>query len=420
MSLFNKFNPNDIISKAKSTVDNAAQAAKDAAEKVKTANEQSKAEKAAMDEQYTNLANQNTAQIISSIINNTSNESIFDNKDMNTIFTFTKEFYEKIVLPASSVSQTRVSMFPFVPEKLSERFGKNVPMFNREERVIFHIKVDGKQELMLSEKAFYFVLNTTGNEKYLSKGRVPLDKINEMSIEITDKAKFKCNNFVVAEFSLNKSLKEDFISVNEYFNRMKNNNFTITDIEVDKIIREKIGDKISSEIKKYMVYDDELLVYFAWGIDSVTAKDYIVCTNYQIIILDREMFGATSNIKQLYYEDITSALTEQNSKNNDLTGFLLETALTAALKTCDLTISVAGAVTKINTLYKVEAERVVQVYHEFRKLSKQAAKQQNVQVVQKNDIDPLEQLKKLKDLLDMGIITEQEFENKKTSLLEKI
>ena len=91
----------------------------------------------------------------------------------------------------------------------------------------------------------------------------------------------------------------------------------------------------------------------------MSAKDYIVCTTKQIIVVNREMLGATANIKQFYYEDITSASTEQNAKSSDFTTALLETAITAATKTCDLIISVAGATTKIDTLFKVEAERVV-------------------------------------------------------------
>ena len=198
-----------------------------------------------------------------------------------------------------------------------------------------------------------------------------------------------------------------------------NHDFVITDEEVDKLIRQKIGEKIYAEVKKYMVYDDELLVYFAWGLDSLSAKDYIVCTNKQIIRMDREMFGATANIKQFYYEDIVSVSTEQNAKSNDLTGALIETALTAATKTCDLVITTAGAGLRINTLFKVEAERVVAVYHHYRKEIQTASSQPQV-VVQQQTADPLEQLEKLSKMKEMGILSEDEFNEKKAALLSKI
>ncbi|MBR5157297.1 MAG: SHOCT domain-containing protein [Clostridia bacterium] len=131
--------------------------------------------------------------------------------------------------------------------------------------------------------------------------------------------------------------------------------------------------------------------------------------------MDREMFGATANIKQFYYEDIISASTEQNATSNDLTVALLETAITAATKTCDLVISTAGAGLRINTLFKVEAERVVAVYHHYRKEAKKATAQPQVVVQQQND--PMEQLEKLAKLKDSGIITQEEFDAKKKELL---
>ena len=134
------------------------------------------------------------------------------------------------------------------------------------------------------------------------------------------------------------------------------------------------------------------------------------------------MLGATSNVKQFYYEDITSASTEQNSNSSSLSGALLDAAITAATKTCDLYFSVAGARNKIKTLYKSEAERIVAVYHQYRKAAKEANSQPQVIVQQAAPTadDPLEQLKKLASLKDMGVISEEEFNQKKADLLAKL
>ena len=159
---------------------------------------------------------------------------------------------------------------------------------------------------------------------------------------------FKCNNFNVATLKAVNIYEQDYITLNDYFRCIEENDFEITDKEIDKIIQEKIGQKIYQQIKKYMIYDDEYAIYFAWGVDSITAKDYVVCTTKQIIIMDREVFGATANVKQFYYEDITSMGTVQNTIG------LLDMALTALFKQCDLEINVAGACQKINTLNKIE------------------------------------------------------------------
>ena len=211
--------------------------------------------------------------------------------------------------------------------------------------------------------------------------------------------------------------EEDFITLNNYFQCIEKQDFEITDQEVNDLIREKIGENIYSQIKKYMVYDDELMLYFAWGLDSLTAKDYIVCTTKQVIIMDRELFGATANVKQLYYEDITAMNTDQNSKSSDLTGMLLDTAITSLTNTCDLVIHFAGGMHKINTLIKPEAERVVAIYHQCRKEQKQAASQPTI-IQQQPDV--LDQIQKLATLKENGILSEEEFNQKKTELLSKL
>ena len=110
---------------------------------------------------------------------------------------------------------------------------------------------------------------------------------------------FKCDQVDLARIDVVDNREEDFITLNNYFQCIEKQDFEITDQEVNDLIREKIGENIYSQIKKYMVYDDELMLYFAWGLDSLTAKDYIVCTTKQVIIMDRELFGATANVKQL-------------------------------------------------------------------------------------------------------------------------
>ncbi len=422
MGLFDKLNANDLLDKAKSAASSASQMAKDKAGVLSASYEQKKEEKAIADRDASEKADKASAEIINAVLSYENNGTLFKSIDLETLKNFSKDFYDKLILPASSVNTTRITMYPFISQKLIERFSRDVPMFSSVETPLVHIKADGKQELMLTEKAFYFVLNKSGSDRFLSRGRIPAEQISEISFDIGEDnatSTVKCDEYVLAEFVTNNGLRQDFIGLKEYFKRIKEENFEITSAQVDALIKEKIGNKICDELKKYMNFEDEEFVYFAWGLSSLSAKDYIVCTSSQIIVMDREMLGATANVKQFYYEDITSANTIQNSKNNNLTGFLIDTAITAATKTCDLEISVAGAKMKIATLYKVEAERVVQVYHEFRKGKKKAESTPQV-IVQQQAESPIEQLKKLSELKDLGIISEEEFNTKKTELLAKI
>lgn len=402
----------------------AAEKAKEAAEKAKAVAAEAKAEherKKAEAEQYRlemeAKASAKADEIISAIKAYENDGSFFKNTTKEELLAFTKDFYDKILLPANSVSQSKIRMYPYIEDKQIGKFAKTWSGYNASETAILYLKAEGKQEILLTDSTLYFSLALEEDAKFFAKGSVSCDEISRFSTNNAGSVyEFKCDEYVLGTFGADKSTSEDFVTLNNFFNCVMNHDFVITDEEVDKLIREKIGDKVYAEVKKYMVYDDELLVYFAWGLDSLSAKDYIVCTNKQIIRMDREMFGATANVKQFYYEDIVSASTEQNAKSNDLTVALIETAITAATKTCDLVISTAGAILRIDSLYKVEAERVVAVYHHYRKESKKAAAQPQV-IVQQAQADPMEQLEKLAKLKEAGIVTQEEFDAKKKELL---
>ena len=418
MALFNK---DDLFSKAKKAMNNAADSVKKTADNIKANMEQQKQEREAHEAEMNQKASEKAEYIINTIKANDNNGSLFGGVDSATLLAFTKDFYDRLLMPANSVSYSRISMYPYIDGKMFEKVKTCVSEYDDSETALVLIKADRKQLLLITDKTLYFVLRLEEDNNFFVKGKVSNEEISEIKFNIDEeKSEIVCDGFTLASFKTDKTIREDFMSLNNYFKRIREKSFKITDEEVDLLIKEKIGKKIASEIKKYMVFDDELFVYFACGLDSLAAKDYIVCTTKQIIVFDRELFGATGNIKQFYYEDITSASTEQNSTDNTLSGYLIDTALTAATKTCDLYFSVAGAKNKIKTLFKVEAERVIAVYHQYRKEAKLSASQPQVIVQQQTAADPLEQLQKLASMKDMGIISEEEFEKKKADLLNKL
>ena len=162
--------------------------------------------------------------------------------------------------------------------------------------------------------------------------------------------------------------------------------------------------------------EDELIIYFAWGVDSLTAKDFLMCTTRQFVLLDRELLGVAQNVKKFYLEDIISMATEQANAES-----LTVTLLNAALSLCNLTIHTAGTSLKIQTLSVTEAERVVEVYNKYKRFAREEAKKP-IAVVQAApaQADPLEQLEKLQKLKEAGIISQEEFDIKKADLLSKL
>lgn len=410
------------LDKLKDAANTAKEKAQEAIEAAKAAQEQKRAEQEAYMAEMNEKAAKKAEEIIGAIESSSATAGFFSHVTNDELLGFTKEFYDKILMPANSVSQSKVTMYPYVTGKKFTKFCEQVGCYDAGETPLLHLVAEKKKEILITSTSLYFTIPLEEDAKFVARGKVSCDCIGMFSmVKEGDTYAFKCDDYTIVSLPADKATAEDCITLNNYFNCITKKDFVITDEEVDQLIRDKIGEKVYAEVKKYMVFDDELLVYFAWGLDSLSAKDYFVCTNKQVIMVNREMGGATANIKQFYYEDITSASVLQNSNNSSLTGYLLETALTAAMQTCDLVLSVAGATNRIDTLYKVEAERVVAIYHHYRKEAKtQSAPQQVVIQQSAPQDDPLEQLKKLSQLKDAGIISEDEFNQKKADLLAKL
>lgn len=419
------------MDKLKEATDKAMESAGNAAQKAKEVYEQKKeeqAEKKLEQEAYEAEMREKVRILSESLVEgiyasgDDSNGGFYSNISEGDLLAFTKDFFEKILLPANSVSKSYISMYPYIDAKKLKSINKSFPNYDETEKPVIIIKDPDNQEFLLTTNSFYFKVAHPEDGKYFAIGKVPCNKISIFELEKQDISYiFKCDGFKLANLRITNGYEQDFITLNNYFKCIIEKDFEITDQEIDTIIHKKIGDKIYEQVKKYMIYDDELAIYFAWGLDSITAKDYIVCTTKQIIIMNREAFGVTANVKQFYYEDITSVSTIQNTNDSSLTGMIIDAAFTAAFKQCDLEINVSGAREKISTLNKVEAERVVALYHLYRKSIKQANSQPQV-IIQQTEAQPdiIDQITKLAKLKEAGILTEEEFNSKKTELLAKL
>lgn len=411
------------LNKLKETTSGALDGVKNAAADAKSKIDASVAEKQALNAELTAKAEAMSQDLVSKIEEafDPVNGLLFDSIDEACSKSFAKEYYEKMVLPGSRTSTSCIVMHPYLDKKHLSKISKKVSSFDATDEPLLHIKDSDNQELVFSNKALYFKVSLPDNPKFYAEGRIPSEKINAITIEISDCMYIlSCNNVKLMSIRLVNAYKQDAIAISEYFNRLKNNYFEINEDEVDGLIHRKIGDNIYQSIKKYMSYDDEKILYYAGGLNDISATDYIACTNKQIIIVDREMFGMTSNVKQFYYEDVTAMQTLQNSNTGDFTTDLLVSAITAATKTCDLEISVAGSKEKISTLFTLEAQRVIGIYHEQRKKIKEESKAPQQTIIQQAAPDAVEQLAKLAKLKDAGILTEEEFNAKKADLISKI
>ncbi len=459
----------DVKNTAMEAVGSAAQSAKDSYEKVIAEIEQKKADADALDAALKEKERAFAKEIIEGIKEYTdgSKGGVFSSVDEERVLKFTKEFYEKILLPGNRNSSGMISMYPYIDDKKVRAFGKTFSDYNTNERPLIYIKDDDGQEILFTYSNFYFKFSLPENKKYFGVGAIPCKEIDLFAFYgLNDEQTYevKCDQYKITEIYLKRAHEQDFISLNEYFRCFRMDDYTITDEEVDKLIQQKIGQKSYDDIKKYMVDENERILYYAGGLDSLTSKDYIACTTKQVIIIsvsnelgglvgtqlmnaakskypavcsvagmipiprqfgaealvDKEMIGAAVSVKQLYYEDIKSMTAVQDSNNKDLLSTVVESALTAAFKLCDLVITVDDLTHNISTLNTIEAGRVIAIYQEKKKEIKSKTSAPQAVIQQESHGDILSQLEKLAQLKDAGILTEEEFTAKKTELLLKI
>lgn len=410
--------------KIKETAQNVSAQAQEAYNSAKAASEEKKAQKEAHEQEMREKAAAEAAGRNSELLANFSGTAYFDGINMEELLRFTNEFYAKIVLPAGSLANTCIDMYHYIDERVEKKIKKTFPSHVTEDendRVLLYLRASKKTEVILTKSRLAFSEPLAEDNKFFVEGSIPLDKISDIKADCSgDSCVFSVNGVAVMTLEKTSVFERDFISLTRYLEMIEKRDFVIEDTEVDSIIREKIGSRVYEDVKRKMTYDDELLLYFAWGLNDITAKDYMFCTDKQIVYLDAAALGATADVKQFYYEDINSMATIQNSNDSSLTGYLIDTALTSALQICDLEITVAGSKMKISTLKKREADRVVEIYHQMRKNLKDAANKPQQVVVQQQETDPLEQLEKLNKLKEAGIISEEEFNQKKADLLSKL
>lgn len=410
--------------KIKETAQNVSAQAQEAYNSAKVASEEKKAQKEAYEQEMREKAAAEAAGRNCELLANFTGTTYFDGINMEELLRFTNEFYAKIVLPAGSLANTCIDMYHYIDERVEKKIKKTFQSHVTEDendRVLLYLRASKKTEVILTKSRLAFSEPLAEDNKYFVEGSIPLDKISSIKADYSgDNCVFTVNGVAVLTLEKTSVFERDFISLARYLEMIEKRDFVIEDKEVDAIIREKIGSKVYEDVKRKMTYDDELLLYFAWGLNDITAKDYMFCTDKQIVYLDAAALGATADVKQFYYEDINSMATLQNSNDSSLTGYLIDTALSSALQLCDLEITVAGSKMKISTLKKREADRVVEIYHQMRKNIKDAANKPQQVVVQQQEADPLEQLEKLNKLKEAGIISEEEFNQKKADLLSRL
>jgi len=357
-------------------------------------------------------------------------EHIFSYCDGDKLIAFSREYYEKIRLPASTEVTLGLLSFgsyidPGSLKKLQKTYASG--MAEGEIPIVCYNATPDVGFVLTNANLYFSGKVSEASDEKLS-GRIPLKDISSFDAAIG----FNTVDFItingVRLFSVN-SLKEQaarFQSpslINGFLERIKDNDFDISDKEISDAIVKRLDEKIYGYVKAYL-HDDEHMVFFAWGLNSITAKDYVVCTTHRMLMVDREMLGLRQDIRAFDYEDINSISSAKTKTNtNDFWGEVLLGAMTTLFKQSDLEINVAGSVILIKTLTRVEVEHVIKIVNDRKRMIKRELTQPKfvqVQPAEPAGTDILAQIEKLAELQSKGILTEEEFASKKASLLSKL
>lgn len=145
---------------------------------------------------------------------------------------------------------------------------------------------------------------------------------------------------------------------------------------------------------------------------SVTTPNIIFATDRKLVIRNPMMLGLRESVEVVPYSEITAVHLKKGV-------FSSEVMITAPGLTTELgrffkltRHGVAG----IPAIPREKAKKLVNIVREGMKRTKAAKAMPQVTVAP----TPLEELKKLKELLDMGAITKEEYEEKKKKILEKV
>ncbi|WP_373481680.1 SHOCT domain-containing protein [Acetobacterium sp.] len=331
---------------------------------------------------------------------------------------FTRNFCEKLLFPANSPAATKIDMHPD-EEKVLKNVLKTFPTYNILEKFLFQFKDSKGQLLLLTTSNLYFKIRFPENQSFFVAGSIPREKLFSIAI---NKGEEHCTLIVNSITLITTPAEEvktiDIITLTEYLWRLTNNDFVIDDAQIDAFIASKL-DPTTLEIVKSFLEPDEMLVYFAWGLGSLVSKKFITCTNRKIVLYDRNL----STKKSFHYDQIVSMSTQPSTLS------FLDLSLTLGMNPNDMEIKTADAIETISILYALEAERVIAIYNAHKPAGsaptapEQSASESPQTVTSTTDPppeDPIAMIEKLAGLKEKGIISEEEFNQKKQELLAKL
>lgn len=183
----------------------------------------------------------------------------------------------------------------------------------------------------------------------------------------------------------------------------------ILKVDVDKPTKTQY--EIFNTINDNLI-EGENIMHVAWSISDrfvvTTSGAFIICTNYRLIVCQFDFNGFKQKI-DYPYNTITSISNEQRSIQTYLGDML------SSLKLCDMRIGAAQSVIILEGFKCSDVEQIGKIVTERKQKIVSPDKVQNSI---SNKLDISEEIMKLKNLFDRGLLTQEEFNKAKKKLLD--
>lgn len=144
---------------------------------------------------------------------------------------------------------------------------------------------------------------------------------------------------------------------------------------------------------------------------STITPNIIFATDRKLIIRNPTMLGLRESVEVIPYSEITAIEFQRGVFSSEVR--VTAPGLTSAMGRF---FQVRHGIAGIPAIPEEKAKKLVEIVREGMKRAKAAKAMPQVVLTS----TPLDELKKLKELLDLGVITKEEFEEKKKKILEKL
>jgi hypothetical protein len=288
----------------------------------------------------------------------------------------------------------------FIPDNRILNANQSYADINLDEEIILLLYDDtiwssGKTGFIMTDTNFYFAKKLPLEKDFEQSGKYSMSDVYTIGLQ---------DNLFGYHFLLNGESLTLFTSLtskeaevlHNFFMRLSREN--LKSLRNDKEKLTEIQNDITRKLRGYMS-DKEIILYLAYGTDL---KSFVVCTT-QCLIINAWNSCEEEVIRDIEYGQISSIDSWENKKGG------LEQMLNVRLA-----VHASGSHTEITFLQPFQIEEIIRIVRNQK--SQNVRKQTNE--VRKRNIT--EEIRNLKDLLDSGALTQEEFNRAKRKLLEQL